>query len=209
MIELKDGLIADGQQQAGATPLAFTVDEGEALAVGGSPKTATLLLHCLLGLQALAQGHVTIDGDALLPRTAAYFRSRMAYVSADCKIFGGTVEELTRTLFHLNVNAELQFHKSHLMEAWQQLGLDASLYEQPFCDLSAETQWLVQVSLTSVLHKAIVVIDTPAGLHGDALSERVARFLRSDAFAHSAIILATNDETLAAACDKRITLPQA
>ena len=76
MLELHNVTI--GQQIRG---LSATVGEGNVLSITG-PKGSgkTLLLRAVLGFLPIDGGHISIDGELLTPRSAPYFRKRMAYV---------------------------------------------------------------------------------------------------------------------------------
>lgn len=206
MLELKEGVLKNGNGSLQMQPMSFTVDEGQILHIGGDAPAATLLLRSLLGMHPLAQGHITIDGDALVPRTANYFRQRMAYVSSDLQLSLHSVAELVGNIFHLDVNADVPFRKSALMEHWQQLDIDASFYETSFREVPFNIQQRIQVALAGLLHKPIIFIDNPTRLQDESHIRLTAQYLRSAAFAHSAVVLATNDATLASICHKHAVI---
>ena len=76
MLELHNVTI--GQQIRG---LSATVGEGKVLSITG-PKGSgkTTLLRAVLGFLPVDEGHISIDGELLTPRSAPYFRKQMAYV---------------------------------------------------------------------------------------------------------------------------------
>ena len=76
MFELHNVTI--GQQIRG---LSATVSEGNVLSITG-PKGSgkTTLLRAVLGFLPVDEGHISIDGELLTPRSAPYFRKQMAYV---------------------------------------------------------------------------------------------------------------------------------
>lgn len=206
MLELKDGVLMGDRGRMLMQPLSFTVDAGQVLAVGGDARASRLLLRALLGLQPLASGYVSIDGDPLLPLTANFFRRRMAYVPADVLLSQGTMAEAAAQMFRLGVNAEMPLRKSHLMEQWRQLGIDETLYEKPLREVGATQQWLMQLALAALLQRQMVVVDVPQQLTDEATLATVARYLCTEAFAQSAVVVATNATTLTAVCHKTVAI---
>jgi ABC-type Mn2+/Zn2+ transport system ATPase subunit len=70
--------ITIGQQIRG---LSVTVGDGKVLSITGSQGVGkTTLLRALLGFVAVDEGHISIDGELLTPRSAPWFRRQMAYV---------------------------------------------------------------------------------------------------------------------------------
>lgn len=206
MLEIKEGIIADTDATVLSQPLSFTVAEGQCVAIGGSRRAASALLRALLGLQPLAAGHITIDGDALLPLTAAYFRRQMAYVPADISLSTDTVETFVAQLYHLSTNQEVPLRKSILMQQWQQLDLDESIYAQPLGSLTESQQQRVVLSTAGLFQRPITLIDGPTLWQDEATSAIVRRYLRSAQFAHTAMVVATDDGALGSICDQRITI---
>lgn len=206
MLELKDGVLMGDRSRMLMQPLSFTVAEGQVVAIGGDFRAARLLLRALLGLQPLASGHVSVDGDALLPLTANYFRQHMAYVPSDVVLSHGTMAEAAAQMFRLGVNAEMPLRRSLLMEQWRRLGIDETLYEKPLSEVGATQQWLMQLALAALLHRQMVVVDVPQQLTDEATLATVASYLRSEAFAQSAVVVATNAATLTAVCTKTVAI---
>ena len=67
-----------GQQICG---LSMTAGDGRLISISGQKGSGkTTLLRTLLGFLPVDGGHISIDGELLTPRSAPYFRKRMAYV---------------------------------------------------------------------------------------------------------------------------------
>lgn len=80
MLELKDATLTIGGQQLFGN-LSFMAQDGHITCVTGPAGSGkTLLLQALLGLLALDEGLVSIDGELLTPLSAPTFRRMMAYV---------------------------------------------------------------------------------------------------------------------------------
>jgi ABC-type protease/lipase transport system fused ATPase/permease subunit len=80
MLELKDATLTIGGRQLFGN-LSFMAQDGHITCVTGPAGSGkTLLLQALLGLLALDEGLVSIDGELLTPLSATVFRRQMAYV---------------------------------------------------------------------------------------------------------------------------------
>lgn len=80
MLELKDATLTIGGQQLFGN-LSFMALDGQITCITGPAGSGkTLLLQTLLGLLALDEGLVSIDGELLTPLSAPTFRRMMAYV---------------------------------------------------------------------------------------------------------------------------------
>lgn len=80
MLELKDASLARNGQQLFAN-LSFMALDGQITTVTGPRGCGkTALLQTMLGLLALDEGLVSIDGELLTPLSAPTFRRMMAYV---------------------------------------------------------------------------------------------------------------------------------
>jgi len=76
MLELHNVTI--GQQIRG---LSATTGDGKVLSITGSQGVGkTTLLRALMGFVAVDEGHISVDGELLTPRSAPWFRKQMAYV---------------------------------------------------------------------------------------------------------------------------------
>ncbi len=61
--------------------LSVTIDGGGLVSISGSQGSGkTSLLRAILGFIPLDSGHICIDGELLTPKSAPYFRRKMAYV---------------------------------------------------------------------------------------------------------------------------------
>ena len=80
MLELKDATLTIGGRQLFGN-LSFMAQDGLITCITGPAGSGkTLLLQALLGLLALDEGLVRIDGELLTPLSAPTFRRMMAYV---------------------------------------------------------------------------------------------------------------------------------
>lgn len=65
----------------GVHSLSLTLSNGQLVGLSGAKGVGkTALLKAVVGLRAVDGGHICIDGELLTPKSAPYFRRRMAYV---------------------------------------------------------------------------------------------------------------------------------
>ena len=76
MLELHNVSVGDRIQR-----LSLTVSDGQMMCITGQQGAGkTTLLRAVLGFLPLKEGHISIDGELLTPRSAPYFRHQIAYV---------------------------------------------------------------------------------------------------------------------------------
>ncbi len=61
--------------------LSLTVEDGRLVCLTGAEGAGkTTLLRAVMGFLPIDEGHISIDGELLTPKSAPYFRRQMAYV---------------------------------------------------------------------------------------------------------------------------------
>ena len=134
--------------------LSFVVNGGEMLCVmGESGCGKTTLLQCILGFQPLDEGAVSIGGTELTALSAEYMRSMMAYIPQEVSLPCNTVAELVGLPYQLRVNRNKRFSKEALMEEWQRLRLDETLYAKRLADVSGGERQRIMLSMAGLLDK--------------------------------------------------------
>ncbi len=209
MLEVKD-LSASKDGQTLFRGVSFTVDDGEAAAVSGDQGgSLTLLLHAIMGLYPLDEGHVSIDGELLTPLSAVEFRKLMAYIPTETPQTGGTVEALLRLPFGLEANRAKPFSRQSLLEEWRLLGLDEGVLRQRVADISAQERQLAMLSLAGVLAKPIVLVDSMAALAGTTGEALAADYLLRLARRGSSVVAVAGSGSFPERFEKHISLTSA
>ncbi len=209
MLEVKD-LSASKDGQTLFRGVSFTVDDGEAAAVSGDQGgSLTLLLHAIMGLYPLDEGHVSIDGELLTPLSAGEFRKLMTYIPTETPQTGGTVEALLRLPFGLEANRKKPFSRQSLLEEWRLLGLDEGVLRQRVADISAQERQLAMLSLAGVLAKPIVLVDSMAALAGTTGEALAADYLLRLARRGSSVVAVAGSGSFPERFEKHISLASA
>ncbi len=204
MLEVKNASIAkDGRTLFQG--LSFTVNNGETAAVmGSSDDDLTLLLHGMMGLYPLAEGHVSIDGELLAACSAAEFRKLMTYVPKDLPAINGTMEDLVRLPFGLEANKSKLFSKQSLIEEWKTLGLNEAVCRQRIADTTARERQLALLSVAGLLDKPIILVDRMYALTGADDCALVTDYLRKLARRGSSVVVVAGNAVQTNLFDKYI-----
>ena len=205
-VELKDASLAlEGQNLF--HNLSFVVSGGEMLCVmGESGCGKTTLLRCILGFQPLDEGAVSIGGTELTPLSAEYMRSMMAYIPQEMNLPCNTVAELVALPYQLRVNRDKRFSKEALMDQWQRLRLDETLYGKQLAEVSGGERQRIMLSMVGMLDKKVVLVDEPTSALDVESSLLVAGYLQGLAKRGTAIIAVSHDRAFAGQCDKTLML---
>ena len=205
-VEMKDASLAvEGKNLV--HNLSFVVSGGEMLCVmGESGCGKTTLLRCILGFQPLDEGAVSIGGTELTPLSAEYMRSMMAYIPQEMNLPCNTVAELVALPYQLRVNRDKRFSKEALMDQWQRLRLDETLYGKQLSEVSGGERQRIMLSMVGMLDKKVVLVDEPTSALDVESSLLVAGYLQGLAKRGTAIIAVSHDRAFAGQCDKTLML---
>ena len=207
MLEVKNVAIATKRGPL-VEALSFAVDDGETLCVtGGDGAGKSLLMRAIMGLYPLTAGHVSVDGELLTPLSACVFRRLMAFVPQEAPLASGTVESMLRLPFALEANRSVPFSKRGVLDQWQLLGLDESLYARPLGETTPRERMLALLSVAGMMGKGIVLVDdiaTALGTDGEALA---ADYLRRLAQGGVSVLAVTRSDSFAQLLDRQVALP--
>jgi len=190
MLELKAVMV---ETVTGAMdPLSFTARSGEMMLLCGE-HLSTLFL-AIMGLQPLAGGYITMDGEPLTMSSAPYFRRYMSYLPADVDIVGDDVASLVSDMQFMRASKKTPFSKQQLFAEWQLLGMEPSLYGRSIKDLDSSLRQLLLLSMAGVLHRKVLLTDEPLRFQHDA--EPVAKYLRRQAEQGTVVIVSDSSRSL-------------
>ena len=93
--------IKDGELKGAFTGLSFIVRGGELRVLSGrSQGGCTELLLAVMGVVALDGGYISVDGEVVGERSAAYMRRLMGYVPRELHLPDGSEKSLTPSELH-------------------------------------------------------------------------------------------------------------
>ncbi|MBM6993227.1 MAG: ATP-binding cassette domain-containing protein [Prevotella sp.] len=165
MLEFKNVSVALGQGRR-SLPVSVVMESGEMVCICGPQGSGkTRLLRAVMGLEPVADGYLTFDGELVGVGSASYFRRLIAYVPQHLPDQPMLVSELCRSVLDLRANASIHYDKPALMDQWQLLGLDASLYDCQANELAPETLQTVLISLLPFLKRPVILLDDMPQTH--------------------------------------------
>ncbi|WP_084961540.1 ATP-binding cassette domain-containing protein [Thermoactinospora rubra] len=181
--------------------LGFDVEHGQMLALtGASGAGKTTLLNCLGLLETVDRGHIVIGGADVTrfgPRRARLFRrDQLGYLFQNYALIeNATVAD------NLDVASRPgRGRRGGYEEALEQVGLAGRLKEKVF-RLSGGEQQRVALARLIVKRPVVVLADEPTGALDEANADAVIKILRGMASQGCAVIIATHNPRVEAACD--------
>ena len=182
MLEIKNGTLNGVEHPAMAADINLVVDAGEMLCIyAWSSDKRQAIVHTLLGLQPLKSGFMSVDGDVIDERSAAYYRSHTAFVPIDKDLTKGTIES--------------EWRKVGIAD-----GLWNALVEHIGQDILQQMMMVVAV-MRGCNH---MIIDLLPG----AMTPEMMDYLRQYTASGGLIVIATDDEEVTGQCDKSLLEPQ-
>jgi len=198
--------------RVGLADLTAEVPAGTSLAlVGPSGAGKSTALSLLLGLEALQEGSITVDGRALQALDPAAWRAGLAWVGQTPVLFHGTLAENIALAGSQSDRPDAErlhaaAREAGVLDFAQALpdGLDAHVGERGFGLSGGQAQ---RLALARAFYRdaPVVILDEPtAGLDSEAKTrvlEAVARLMKG-----RTCILVTHDPEVARLCDRAVTL---
>ena len=169
--------------------LTLMAEEGLVTCLTGATRQhRTHLLLAILGLEPVATGYISIDGEPVTPASAHRMRRQMAYVPDGLPAHGEvTVYEppTARDVFRLKVNRQQHY--------------STELLSKELHAMASQEQWNDHLRLlgTAVLmQRHILLVDNPPATAAD--------YLCRHAKAGCVVIVSSDDETIVSAADNVI-----
>ena len=129
-----------------------TIVKGES----GSGKST--ILQLILGFLKPQAGQIKVNNNSL---SAREIRKQTGWLPQDLNLGTGSVKEVMDQLFQFQVNSSGKPTKKHKLEILQQLGLDPTLMDKQFRDLSTGQRQRVGLAICHLLNKPLLLLDEP------------------------------------------------
>ena len=200
MLEIKNGTLNGVEHPATAADINLVVDAGEMLCIyAWSSDKRQAIVHTFLGLQPLKSGFMSVDGDVIDERSAAYYRSHTAFVPRDLRLPFKTVGETMQAM--MTVDKDLT--KGTIESEWRKVGIADGLWNA-----------LVEHVGQDILQQMMMVIAVMRGcnhmiidLLPGAMTPEMMDYLRQYTASGGLIVIATDDEEVKGQCDKSLLEP--
>lgn len=201
MLEIKNGTLSGVEHPETAADINLMVDAGEILCVyAWRSDKRQAIVHTLLGLQPLKSGFMSVDGDVIDQRSAAYYRAHTAYVPRDLQLPFKTVGEAMQAI--MAVDKDLT--KGNIESECRKVGMADDLWDD---SIEHVGQGIVQqmMMIVAVMRGCNrIIIDQLPG----ALTPEMLGYLRKYTASGGLIVIATDDEEVKGQCDKSLLEPQ-
>lgn len=207
MLEIKNASVAfDGRTLFEG--ISFAAPDCSTFCIAGRRGCGkTVLLRAALGLTALREGHISIDGELLSPASAQEFRRQIiSYMPQNIAFGDFTVGGIAAELLGLKSNRGRVMPRSLMTEEWNRVGLTDDVYGRSLRDLTVSEARRALLVLVTMQNKPVVLIDGLTDGLGEPECELVARYLNDRARGGQTVIVTTADEAFAKLTDRSITL---
>lgn len=196
MLELKEVRVATGDGRL-SEAVSVTIGGGDVCCIGGDSAALTRLAGAVVGMAAVAEGFVTIDGEPLTAASGSVFRHSMAYIPHDVRLPEMTVGAFVAGLNRLHLNRKVKVERSMLLAEWERLLPDAPPDGADLRTLSGSQVRRIMLSTVTFFMRPYLIADQLTdGMTAD--EERLtAAYLRGLAEKGTGILLtARPDDTL-------------
>ena len=200
MLEIKNGTLSGVEHPATATDINLVVDAGEMLCIyAWSSDKRQAIVHTLLGLQPLKSGFMSVDGDVIDERSAAYYRSHTAFVPRDLRLPFKTVGETMQAM--MTVDKDLT--KGTIESEWRKVGIADGLWNALVEHVGQDILQQMMMVVAVMRECNHMIIDLLPG----AMTPEMMDYLRQYTASGGLIVIATDDEEVKGQCDKSLLEP--
>ena len=200
MLEIKNGTLSGVEHPATAVDINLVVDAGEMLCIyAWSSDKRQAIVHTLLGLQPLKSGFMSVDGDVIDERSAAYYRSHTAFVPRDLRLPFKTVGETMQAM--MTVDKDLT--KGTIESEWRKVGIADGLWNALVEHIGQDILQQMMMVIAVMRGCNHMIIDLLPG----AMTPEMMDYLRQYTASGGLIVIATDDEEVKGQCDKSLLEP--
>ena len=200
MLEIKNGTLSGVEHPATAAGINLVVDAGEMFCIyAWSSDKRQAIVHTLLGLQPLKSGFMSVDGDVIDERSAAYYRTHTAFVPRDLRLPFKTVGETMQAM--MTIDKDLT--KGTIESEWRKVGIADGLWNALVEHVGqgiVQQMMMVVAVMRGCNH---IIIDLLPG----AMTPEMMDYLRQYTASGGLIVIATDDEEVKGQCDKSLLEP--
>lgn len=200
MLEIKNGTLSGVEHPATAADINLVVDAGEMLCIyAWRSAKRQAIVHTLLGLQPLKSGFMSVDGDVIDERSAAYYRSHTAFVPRDLRLPFKTVGETMQAM--MTVDKDLT--KGTIESEWRKVGIADGLWNALVEHIGQDILQQMMMVVAVMRGCNHMIIDLLPG----AMTPEMMGYLRQYTASGGLIVIATDDEEVKGQCDKSLLEP--
>lgn len=200
MLEIKNGTLSGVEYPATAADINLVVDAGEMFCIyAWSSDKRQAIVHTLLGLQPLKSGFMSVDGDVIDERSAAYYRTHTAFVPRDLRLPFKTVGETMQAM--MTIDKDLT--KGTIESEWRKVGIADGLWNALVEHIGQDILQQMMMVIAVMRGCNHMIIDLLPG----AMTPEMMDYLRQYTASGGLIVIATDDEEVKGQCDKSLLEP--
>lgn len=183
----------------------FHIKRGEHIAIKGESGTGkTTLFRLLLGFEQPDGGKILFQGNPLDTTAIKQLRKETAWLPQDLNLGSGPTQEVLSFPFQFSANAGTAPDPKGIREVFVKLGLNPSLLENKFPELSTGQRQRVGIALCHLLNKPLILLDEPTSALDHASKQKVIDLLFDNS--ERTILSTSHDSYWIERCDKVIEL---
>lgn len=193
----ENGTVLDGSS--------FSLCKGDRLVLKGASGTGkTTLFRLILGFEKPDKGNIFFKNQPLNTDTIQRLRKDSAWLPQDLNLGSGTVKEVLSFPFEFSENAASSPKESDIQQVFKQLGLEPSMMQNQFSELSTGQRQRVGIAICYLLHKPLLLLDEPTSALDKASKQRVIDLLFKNS--ERTILSTSHDPYWIEQCNKVIEL---
>ena len=156
----------------------FELNRGERLVIKGESGTGkTTIFRLIHGFEKPDSGKILYKRKELNLATVKKLRSESVWLPQDLNLGSGTVTEVLSFPFEFSVNQAAKPDEGKLKDTFEKLGLEASLLDKDFADLSTGQRQRAGIALSYLLDKPLLLLDEPTSALDKVSKQKVIDLL--------------------------------
>jgi len=155
------------------------IERGDVIAFKGeSGSGKTTILKLLLGFEQPDSGEIRYKEEPMNAETVKQLRRESAWLPQDLNLGSGRVLDVIKFPLEFRNNNSQQFEKSKAESMLHELGLEPSVLEKNFRDLSTGQRQRIGLTICLLLDRPILFLDEPTSALDEESVSRVKEVLR-------------------------------
>lgn len=156
----------------------FKLEKGDKMVIKGESGTGkTTLFRLIHGFEKPKEGKIFYKGKELDLSAIKQLRKESAWLPQDLNLGSGPVNEVLTFPFEFSANRKSAPGLEQLRITFDKLGLEESLLEKNFADLSTGQRQRAGVALCYLLDKPLLLLDEPTSALDKASKQKVIDLL--------------------------------
>lgn len=155
------------------------IDRGDVVAFKGeSGSGKTTILKLLLGFEQPDSGEIRYKGERMDTETVKQLRRESAWLPQDLNLGSGRVMDVIKFPLEFRNNSSVHCEKPKAEQMVSKLGLESSVLEKNFRDLSTGQRQRIGLTICLLLNRPVLFLDEPTSALDEESVTKVKEILR-------------------------------